>query len=603
MKLIYKNIKYALLSVVFVITACNPDIEETNPNLLDSSNFWQDLDDVELGLNSAYATLYSQTLLNPREESLRADLAWFGSSRPNLSTINNRAIDPTFYFTHDVPDTHLVLQRQWDTYYRGIFRANQVIEALDRIGSDSDSERWTQRMAEARFLRGLFHFYLHTAFNEGSIIIKDKVPVLQSEFFQPLSSREEVIAFIREDLRFAYNTLKPKSEMPSDEPGRATKAAAATVLGTSYLYEEEYSEASQLFNYIINSGDYELEQDVSKIHTTAGEFNSESIFEINFDSNLAIIAGTYDEEAPTNRLAFLSANLSQTFSLAAWINYAYKTEPMDPLDARNYVDGVVVPDFEMNKKSVPLRASTIVGIADDVHTIVYDSNINVLSNHNGLFGSGTTRAARGLGYFKAYTNHDLVPAVIDRNGNLGQRSSKNVILNRLSEVYLMQAECLIKTGDVQGALDVINRIRARWGLILLGNGGEFMGSRSYNLLPYTDNSLMQHLMDIEKPLEMSVEGAGMRFKDLRRWGRLPSRFQELANSIFYTVDMSYTDPISGNVRFKSNILVETERGDPRVNDVDVIDYEYDLQANNYNESDAYLPIPSNEVSTNQNLFN
>ena len=46
-------------------------------------------------------------------------------------------------------------------------------------------------------------------------------------------------------------------------------------------------------------------------------------------------------------------------------------------------------------------------------------------------------------------------------------SGKNITVNRLSDVYLMYAECLLETtNDITTALEYINKVRERWALPL-----------------------------------------------------------------------------------------------------------------------------------------
>ena len=616
--------KYKIVILILgVFTSCNPDLAEENPNNIDSSSFWKTLDDTEKGLSSTYATLYSPNILAIREESLHSDESYYGSNRPSNPTPGQASLDPGVYWKQNIADVsgHGLPQRHWDACYRGIFRANQVIGALERM-SNQTSSRWIQQMAQARFLRGLYHFYLHSSFDFGKIIIRDKVPVTLEDLYKPRSTSSEVMTFFREDLQYAYDNLNPKTAS-TVEKGRATKGAAATILGTSYLYEASengvvasYAKASDLFNYVITSGSYSLEQDLTKMFTTAGEFNSESILEVNLDVNLIPNLLAFDEEAPTTRMPFLTFNAGQSFTPSAWLSLAYRTEPMDPKDARNYIAGVVDElNFATKKKSVPLRASAKVGLLEDIHTRVYGQP-NVVNNtgQNGgtntknIFqNTSTTNQARSLGFYKTYANHDLITN--DFNNQVAQRSSKNITITRLSEVYLMQAECYIKANNVTKALELINAIRARWGLVLLGPSvAPFSGSRTFNGLSYTPASLMAHLMDIGKPLELSVEGHAVRFIDLRRWGRLKSRFQELADKTYYTLDFSFTNttvtPNKVDV-FRNASVVDVRRttGIP-ANNADVIDYEFDDQAANFKVGKSeYLAIPDSEVTTNPNFYN
>ena len=69
------------------------------------------------------------------------------------------------------------------------------------------------------------------------------------------SSSDKVIEFFRKDLVYAYENL-PYSW---DSDGKVTKGTAATILGTSHLYQEEYTEAMKYFDEVINDSKYGYE--------------------------------------------------------------------------------------------------------------------------------------------------------------------------------------------------------------------------------------------------------------------------------------------------------------------------------------------------------
>lgn len=595
--------KYTSVILVFILIAsCSPDLTETNPNFTDSSNFWNDLSDTNQGLTTVYTTLLSQYVFNLREEMVRSDMGYFSNVRPTPFATNDLAY--TFWF-HNYSNNNQFIDRHWAACYRGIFRSNQVIEALNRIKDKSDQTEWTYQMAQARFFRGLFHFYLHTSFNKGSIIIEDRTPVTKEDFFKSPSSSAEVIAFFRTDLKYAFDNLPANK---SEQKARVTKATAATVLGTSYLYEGEYPEAIPYFNDVISNSGYKLfglpstSEDPITMFYTANEFNSESIFEVNFDGTFRPELGNFDEESTTTRNSFLSFSQNLLFSAPSWVAYAYKTEPMDPLDSRNHVGGNLANPL----RSVPLRASAMVILPEDLDTPTYGAPaaIDVTTAGLTLSAANANAQPRVFAYYKKYLNVDILTG--EAANPLGaQKSSKNFIVHRLSEVYLMQAECLIKTGDINGALSLINKIRARWGLVLLGTTGEFAGSRTYNGQSYNETTLMNHLMNVEKPLETSAEGHATRFTDLRRWGKLPSRLIELANTTYYTNNFVYpktVDPNKGAMvtKFKASVVDEANKVSTSL----PIPNEFTIPAQNFVDGVSdYLPLPSNEVGRNPNLTN
>ncbi|QQY83286.1 RagB/SusD family nutrient uptake outer membrane protein [Tamlana sp. s12] len=584
-------LKYITLSLLVAFMAScenNEFLEEKNPNVVSTDNFWRNLSDTNLGLNAVYQTLHNPGVILKFEEILRSDMGYPGYGRPNPENTEE------FYLHLYNGGTDAVLQK-WQTNYTGIFRANQVIEALENIkGAEENPAEWVSQMAQARFFRGLFHFYLYTSFNEGSIIIRDRVPETNEDFSKPLSSASEVIDFIREDLEYAYAHLYKKGAYPNNDLSRVTSGAAATILGTSYLYELDYSNAIPYFKDVINNHGYSLEYDMSKMFTTAGEFNSESIFEINFSPDQVRIDLTpWTGESGTN---WLNVRTSQTRSATgpAWIAAAYKDEPMDPLDNRNYYNDPVTGNLSL--RHVPLRASAMIALVDDNETTYYlDGTTSEYSRFNGT--------AWGFAWWKKYQNHDIVSVEGELPGGQ-QFSSKNITLNRLSDVALMLAECDIKTGNVSEALYLINEIRKRWGLVLLGpSNGDI--AHTYDEQVYTEQSLMQHLMRVEKPLEMSIEGHCIRTLDFRRWKKsegygFKERLDELANEEYYGVDFIYYN-------YKQNATV-TRGNSPSIESQKptgahiVVDYEYDIPSLNYSEEKhGYFPIPFAEINANTNL--
>lgn len=586
--------------ILGLVSSCNPDLTETNPNYTNSSNFWKDLNDTNSGLTAAYATLLSQYVFNLREEMVRSDMGYFSNVRPVPFLTGDLAY--TFWF-QNYSNNNQFIDRHWAACYRGIFRTNQVIEALERIkATTSDMDKWTYQMAQARFLRGLYHFYLHTSFNNGKIVIEDHTPVTPEDFFKSVSSSEDVLKFFRADLQYAFENLP--ATKPT-EKGRATRVAAATVLGTSYLYTGELSLAEGYFNDVIGNSNYSLYgtkasgKDPVAMFYTANEFNNESIFEVNFDGAFRPELGNFDEESTTNRLAFLSFSQNLCFTAPAWVAYAYKTEPMDPLDTRNHIGGVITNPL----RAVPLRASAMVTLPEDLQTPTYGVPA-VIDASAGLTLSAVNATAqpRVFAYYKKYLNVDLLTA--ETANPLGaQKSSKNFIVHRLSEVYLMQAECLIKRGAINEALALINKVRARWGLKLYGVSGEFTGTRTYDGVVYNATTLMNKIMYVDKPLEISAEGHATRFTDLRRWGILKSNFQNLAATTYYTNDFKYAKTVNPNIgtqvtKFKASVVNESNKVSTSL----PIPNEFSIAAQNFVEGTSeYLPLPSNEVGRNPNL--
>ncbi|WP_139957377.1 RagB/SusD family nutrient uptake outer membrane protein [Flavicella sediminum] len=584
-------LKYTLyLFTLSLLNACSEeDLYEVDPNRTSTANYWQDLSETQTGLNAAYHILNSEYTLNIIEESLRSDMGWPGYGRPTPNAINE-------FYNQTFNNGNPTIGYKWENNYQGIFRANQVIEGLTPLEGTVNEEEWTSQMAQARFLRGLYHFYLYTTFNNGSIIIRNETPKGAADYDKALSSAEEVIAFIREDLEYAYANLYAKGEYPTNlGVGYATSGAAATILGTSYLYELNYNKAMTYFEDVINNHNYELVTDMDLLFTTAGEHNAESIFEINCNNTLFPEANLWNGEAFSSRLAQLTTN--STGSVApAWLVYEYKIEnqKMDPLDERNYYQD------ETNgrtARNVSLRTSAMMAIVEDEQTPYY-LTASVTENMKIKWDGW------GFGWHKKFSNHDIVESESDLPGG-SIRSGKNITLNRLADVYLMQAECLIKTGDLPGALELINKIRQRWGLVSLGLSG-FDTAHTYDEEIYDETSLMKHLMDVERPLELSLEGHAIRFLDLKRWEKsegitVKQRFEKLSNEVYYALHYPFVDSKGAN-KWRWDASIVRTATPPTQNNFKTIDFEYDVPFQNYNDaSHGTYPIPLIELNANNKI--
>lgn len=609
-----KNIKYIYILVIILglTTSCDDDyLTEENPNGTSVQNFWKNLDDTNIGLASAYNALLHKDILSIKEEAWRADLGWPGWGRPIPSS---KGAELSIY-NKTYTNSDAFVEGKWNASYTGIFRANQVIGALERIKSnlsEESMEEWSIQMGQARFIRGLLHFYLHTIYNNGSIIINDKIPVTSEDFEEgiprneavlnlleslnlPLSSSEDVLKFFRDDLEFAYDNLPAVYANQAADIGRVTKGAAATILGTSHLYEEQYEEAMFYFDDIINNSEYgyELVDDMSLLFTTAGEFNKESIFELNYSSAFNQDISIWSNNVLTNQYALETTN-NKAPMLPVWLIDAYKSEALDILDDRNFYDNTLSSSGK-SLSNLSLRAIAMIGIVEDDRSLYY---VNATTAERlRLAWNGW-----GFGVYKKYTNHDIFVGGEGQNPDpRGNRASgKNVIVNRLAEVYLMQAECMIKTGDIPGALRHINAVRKRWALELLGPADSNWPNASFDLVDYTEESLMNQLMYREKPLELALEGNSMRWTDLRRWGIIKENFERLASSTYYAINYTYKK-LDGTTANKNSASIHATRPSPAPG-LKTINYEYDDANGNYNpDLHDYLPIPSAEIMRNSNI--
>lgn len=344
MKLIYKISRFLLVGVAFTsLNSCNnlgdDLLTQENPNKVTTDTFWQNLDDCDTGLTAVYKTFSDQNIYLNYTESLRADLGYPGVY-PAWTPANSVFYTQTFNDATDQVGT------RWSALYTGIFRANQVIEALENLSSESSSERWKLIMGQARFLRGLFHYYLNIAYNNGNVPIMSSAPATIEEFLQPSSASYLVKEFYRADLEYAEANLPEVGSADewtreNGDMGRVTSGAASAVLGTSYLYDEDYATARSYFEKIINNSSYSLAPTCQDNFGLLNEFNTESILEVNYTTDYNTEYGQWDWRNLTTsyNLNFASTGGDGWGSIFAsyWLYRDFVYEPVDKRNSDNKV--------------------------------------------------------------------------------------------------------------------------------------------------------------------------------------------------------------------------------------------------------------------------
>ncbi|MDO6809701.1 RagB/SusD family nutrient uptake outer membrane protein [Zobellia galactanivorans] len=577
---------FAIIIPVLAFVGCSDDfLEQTNPNQISTETFWKDNKDLEQGLIGTYKGFANANNINLVGELARTDLAWAsGYQRPN---------NTNEYYLQIFNDASSVPNNKWSANYTTIFRANQVIEAAAKIGETYTTEKEKEEgliiLAQARFIRGYIYFNLYNTFNKGAVPIFDFVPVKESEFYQPIASAEEVKKFYMEDLKFASENLPVSWE--DKEKGRVTAGAAVAVMGQSYLYEGDYETASTYFKSVIDDYGYSLTPNIGSNFTTMDEFNEESILEVGYSLDFKNELGAWDGRDvanPSYVRQFTGGDGTWRGAIPAnWLILKYRNEPLDFSDSRNKV-----VDEEGNEsfRKFSLRTSWSVALVDDEDMGYYLREKT---------GQGSVFNVRMTAFWRKHTNWDITRSEEELSpGKV--RSGVNERLIRLAEIYLQYAECQIKLGNVDEALVYINRVRRRSGVQLLGlNGtGEFPANDHDNK-SYDAQSLMEHLMYTELPLELSAEGDGNRNIDLRRWGVKAERFKELAQRRYTADHYTLLDEEGKEVTRWASILKELPAGDP---DIDENWNEFQEAANNYNDDlHAYWPLPNSEIISNPQL--
>jgi len=181
------------------------------------------------------------------------------------------------------------LDAKWTGDYDGVARANAVIVAAQHA-TDMTAAQQTEAIAEARFLRGHFHFDAKKMWNNVPYV-DDSVTNISATNFNNLPNTTSIWPNIEADFRFAYNNLPATQPLP----GQANKWAAACYIAKCYMFEQNFTAARALLDTIIASGTnsqgvaYALTPCYHDNFDAATENNSESVLQIQFSVDQASI--------------------------------------------------------------------------------------------------------------------------------------------------------------------------------------------------------------------------------------------------------------------------------------------------------------------------
>jgi len=169
---------------------------------------------------------------------------------------------------------------EWDYgVYHGVIAANILI---DKLENSSLSESFVNSInAETKFYRALFYNYLFMGYEQFPLI---KGPLAASEMYTvPKGTRQEIYEFMMSDLEDEITQHLPARG--AIVQGRICRDAAKLLRAKIILFHHDESRYPQAFadmKEIINSGRYSLNPNYLNLWVKAGEWGSESIYEVAF---------------------------------------------------------------------------------------------------------------------------------------------------------------------------------------------------------------------------------------------------------------------------------------------------------------------------------
>ena len=362
------------------------------------------------------------------DEALVAAYAPLGSSntdQPMLQLMFNYSCTPV-----------VCLTGVWSDSYSGVKRSNDVLTYCDwveKAGNITAAQR-ADYEAQARLLRVFYYLQLWKFYGNVPCYFEN----LDAPYIYEQSTADEVYAKVIEELEAVIATGALKDDYPADQKGHVTKPMAYMIYAEMVMIQNDssrYGKALGFMKELIGSNNYSLTPNFQDIWEESGEWNSESIFEINyFDDNSV--------RGWSNQLAAGGAVFPRLHGPRS-----FKANAGDP-----YED----VDAGWGFSAIPLHSVASFEEGDIRKEFsAFDLNAHGTSDDPGWMATGYCLYK----YMCRKSNNKDQKADADLGFN------NNLRVYRYAETLLNAAELLLKTGgSASEAAEYVNKVRERAGL-------------------------------------------------------------------------------------------------------------------------------------------
>jgi starch-binding outer membrane protein, SusD/RagB family len=476
---IYLIVLLALPVVMF--TSCKKFLYEAPKNATYGAKYWTDLTAVEQASNSMYTQLRSALRMD-RSHFVFGDFTT-GSFSANTSAEWNLIRSPQFNFSY-VPYLEGSL-KNWTRFYRIIAQANLILENVPAMPANvfPSEEVRKKYIADALFMRAYCYFYMIRVWGDPVYVSKTyndvdygKIPPIAR------SSETDVLDSCIRDVKIAAGYQSFGGGNP-EMSVKANKGSSYALLAHMYAWKHDYDNTNFYCNEIINNGGYSLEPISTYKNIWAGKQSNESIFEIPMQ-----LVGEWEFGFFAT---FLKGTAVDNRKSTCWL----------------VVDGNTIDDFF--NRSADLRYNLIF--------------LQMPASGGDAKGAMLTK----------YSNFEYQKP----ESKLNPYVANNLVLFRLSDIYLLNAEALASKNDLGSARNNLKMTEERAGI------------NTYTI-PTSKDQMLDSIL-AERGRELIGEGQWfydmIRTNATQHWlenkiGYLPERISPMNKGYYWPLDMSQLFP-------------------------------------------------------------
>lgn len=447
---------------------------------------------------------------------------------------------------NDIEDYHwggsgagAYLEDKWVQVYEGVVRANSTLRLLKEVLASTPTELSAADAkgieGEAIFLRAHYLFEGWRMWGNIPYYRED-----ETDFRKPNEDSSAVAADLLKDLDSAIKLLPATPR--NGEKGRATSWTAKAYKGRVEIYNHQYADAVTTFKDIVANGPYGLEDNFADVWTAffAKENGKETIF--------AYQASANDGE-PNAENANYGERLNFPYSPSHFSCCGFNDPTQNlvnffKVDANGLPLSLSSPD-SWNASNAEFAAGNLTPVDPRLDWTVGRDGVPFKDWE--LYSNTWARDRENAGPYSPKKNiHEKASGAETTVGwQPQQQSSMNMHLFRYADLLLLLAEAEVETNDLNGALALVNQVRARAAVAAQGCAASADNNvaakypqcagdsrmavpiddpsitwAKYAVKPYPsfngDQAYARAAVHAERRLELAMEG--QRFFDLRRYG-------------------------------------------------------------------------------------
>ena len=553
---------YLILLIIPVLFSCeNLDLNPLSEG--SSENWYSNETEIQMSLNDLYRT-YLWTLEDDFVTERMTD-NW--SQRQAVNAFSAGSINSEWNTSSEL----------WLNTYKGITRANSIINSLKKLKGTISDIKIEQFSAEAHFFRAIY--YSRLVFYYGDVPFYTTQLDIDEAFNLVRTDKKIVMKQVYEDFDLAIAKLPISYD--SNNQLRATKGGAMAFKARAAIYLHDYEIARDASKACMDLKVYELHSNYGDYFLSKTRRSKETIFALPRSFELG---SSWNSKNFYTRTAGGSDVAQPSWELLA----AYLCTDGLPIDKSPLFD----PRNPFKNRD-PRLHETIAEFGKEHLGFIYDPNpysTKVLNVQTGLMTAN--KDTRSVDTYASYNGLTLKKGVdVDWTDN--NETDFDIRIMRYADVLLMYAESKIELGEIDDStLNAINQVRAR-----------AYGVSTSELVKYPSvKTINQDELRTELRTERRVEFAweNRRFDDIIRW--------KIADKVL-------TKPIYGMLDvkdLKAKVIDKQLWFFPQVPEIDsdgLPDFEpmyksglIKLLVERKFDTRQYLfPIPSKEISINSNI--